>query len=290
MRFPTVFAFIITAHHFSGCASDYSPRAELSNIQTVGVAIPPGSSEPSNAKDVLQLYNLTVAEDRLKNSAVGAGSGAGIGAVAGVGASAIVGCPLTGPLWPICVTLFVGGGAVLGGGTGAIAGATIDTQEKVKTTQLHLYEVNQVLPEIKEDYLARTALQSRALQIARIHGNEVIYEPAVWNGERYVLTDSEKLVTDTNLVLKTMNIALNGKAKDDPVLTLYIDMQWDLNKYNPETGNDEAWDAMTASYKSKKRRLSEWLADGGALLRKEVETGIDHSLDYTFTDLPRIAQ
>lgn len=290
MRLPSVLAFGFIAMLIGGCASDYSPRADLSYVQIIGVTIPPDSFEPVNAEDVMQLYNLTVGEDRLKNSAVGAGTGAAVGAAAGVGASAIAGCPLTGPLWPFCVTLFVGGGALLGGGTGAIAGATVDTQEKVKTAQLHLYEVNRVLPDIKENYLAKPVLQGRALQIARMQGNEINYEPAAWNGERYVLTDSVELVTDTNLVLKTLNISLNGKANDDPVLTLHIDMQWDLTKYNPEAPNDEAWDSMTASYKSKKRRLSEWLADGGVSLRKEVETGIDYSLNNAFTDLPRMAR
>ena len=87
-----------------------------------------------------------------------------------------------------------------------------------------------------------------------------------------------------------MNISLNGKAKDDPSLTLSIDMQWDLTKYNPETKSDETWDAMTAGYKSKKHRLSEWLTDGGALLREEVDTGIEHSLKNAFADLPRMAR
>ena len=286
MRIPVALVFGSIAMLVGGCASDYSPRADLSSVQTVGVAISPDRGETGDAEDVIQLYNLTVGEDRLRNSAAGAGTGAAVGVAAGVGASAIAGCPLTGPLWPICVTLFVGGGAVVGGGTGAIAGATVDTQEKVKTAQLHLYEVNQVLPDIKENYLVMPVLQRRALQIARTQGNEIKYEPAAWNGERYVLTDSEELITDTNLVLKSMNITLNGKADDDPVLTLHIDMQWDLTKYNPETRSDEAWDSKTATYKTKKRRLSEWLADGGVLLRKEVDTGIDHSLNNAFTDLP----
>ena len=286
MRLSVALVFGSIAMLVGGCASDYSPRADLSNVQTIGVTISPESGEAGDAKDVMQLYNLTVGEDRLRNSVAGAGMGAAVGAAAGVGASAIAGCPLTGPLWPICVTLFVGGGAVLGGGTGAIAGATVETQEKVKTAQLHLYEVNQVLPDIKENYLAMPVLQRRALQIARTQGNEINYEPAAWNGERYVLTDSTELITDTNLVLKSMNITLNGKANDDPVLTLHIDMQWDLTKYNPETRSDEAWDSKTATYKTKKRRLSEWLADGGVLLRKEVDTGIDHSLNNAFNDLP----
>jgi hypothetical protein len=121
MRLSVALVFGSIAMLFGGCASDYSPRADLSNVQTIGVAISPDSGEAGDAKDVMQLYNLTVGKDRLRNSAAGAGTGAAVGAAAGVGASAIAGCPLTGPLWPICVTLFVGGGAVLGGGAGAIA-------------------------------------------------------------------------------------------------------------------------------------------------------------------------
>ena len=143
-----------------------------------------------------------------------------------------------------------------------------------------------MLPDIKENYLAKPVLQRRALQVAGTQGNQINYEPAAWNGERYVLTDSAELITDINLVLKSMKITLDGKAKDDPVLSLHIDMQWDLTIYNPETRNDEAWDSKTATYKTKKRRLSEWLADGGVLLREEVDTGIDHSLNSAFTDLP----
>ena len=41
----------------------------------------------------------------------------------------------------------------------------------------------------------------------------VMRAPAAWNGERYVLTDSEELITDTNLVLKSMNITLNRLLK-----------------------------------------------------------------------------
>ena len=66
---------VVTVVSASGCASNYSPRADLSTVETIGVVVPPGSSEPSGAEDVMQLYNLSVGEDRLKNSAVGAGAG-----------------------------------------------------------------------------------------------------------------------------------------------------------------------------------------------------------------------
>jgi len=294
MRFPIVLAFVITAIFVGGCASNYSPRADLSSVQAIGLAVPSEASESNEAEDVLHLYNHTVGEDRLKNSAVGAGKGAAIGGAAGIGVGAIaLGCTAGGPLVGICWAgaLLIGAGtAVLGGGTGAIAGATVDTQEQVQTAPVHLYEVNRILPDIKRDYLTSTALQGRALQIARLQDTEIDFEPAAWNGERYVLTDSIKLITDTNLALTTMNLSLNGKAEDDPLLTLNIDMQWDLTKYNPETKIDETWDAMTASYESRKHRLSEWLSDGGALLRAEVDAGIEYSLKNAFIDLPRMAR
>jgi hypothetical protein len=294
MRFPIVLAFVITAILVGGCASNYSPRADLSSVQTIGLSVPSEDNESNEAQDILQLYNRTVGEDRLKNSAVGAGKGAAIGGAAGIGVGAIaLGCTAGGPLVGMCwaAALLIGAGtAVLGGGAGAIAGATVDTQEQVQTAPVHLYEVSHILPDIKQDYLTSTALQGRALQIARLQDTEIDFEPAAWNGERYVLTDSIKLITDTNLALTTMNISLNGKAEDDPLLTLNINMQWDLTKYNHETKNDETWDAMIANYESRKHRLSEWLSDGGALLRTEVDTGIEYSLKNAFTDLPRMAR
>ena len=62
---------------------------------TMAVVVPPGSSDPSGAKDVMQLYNLSVGEDRLNNAAVGAGAGAAAGTAAGVG-TGIIGCTASG--------------------------------------------------------------------------------------------------------------------------------------------------------------------------------------------------
>lgn len=294
MRFLIVLAFVITAILVGGCASNYAPRADLSSVQTIGLAVPSEANESNEAEDVLQLYNRTVGEDRLKNSAVGAGKGAAIGGAAGIGVGAIaLGCTAGGPLVGMCwmAALLIGAGtAVVGGGAGAVAGATVDTQEQVQTAPVHLYEVSHILPEIKKDYLTSTALQERALQMARLQDTEIDFEPAAWNGERYVLTDSIKLISDTNLALTTMNVSLTGKAEDDPLLTLNIDMQWNLTKYNVETKSDETWDAMTANYESRKHRLSEWLSDGGALLKAEVDTGIEYSLKNAFTDLPRMVR
>ncbi len=87
-----------------------------------------------------------------------------------------------------------------------------------------------------------------------------------------------------------MSVSLNGKAENNPNVRLNVSMQWVLTKYNPETQNDEAWDAMTASYKSEQHLLSEWLTDSGALLMAEVDTGIQYSLTDAFSDLPSMAQ
>jgi len=259
-----------------GCAADYTRRADISSVQAIGVVVPPGASEPGGAKDVMQLYNLTVGEDRVKNAAVGAGAGAAAGTAAGIGAGAIIGCTAGGPLAPLCWGVVLISGAVLGGGVGAIAGATVDSQEQVATAPVHLYEVNRVLPGLTQDYLASPVLQARALQFVREQATAVDFVPAVWNGERYAPVAAATPMaptTDVNLVLTGMNVSLNGKAKDDPNLILSIVMHWALTKYDPDTQTDEVWDAMSAAYESKQHRLSEWLTDGGALLKGEVIRG-----------------
>jgi hypothetical protein len=57
----------------AGCASNYEPKPDLESVETIGVVLPDESSEPLEAGDTIQLYNRTVGQDRLKNSAVGAG-------------------------------------------------------------------------------------------------------------------------------------------------------------------------------------------------------------------------
>ena len=290
MRIHITLAFVITAILIGGCASDYSPRADLSTVQNIGLVVPPGASEPQGAENVMQLYNLTVGEDRLKNSAVGAGAGAAVGTAVGIGAAALTGCALTGPWAPACWVVFGGGGAILGGGTGAIAGATVDTQERVQTAPLHLYEVDRVLPDLKRDYLAEEVLQDRALHIARKQETDINFVPAAWNDKRYAPTESMVPITDINIVLTVMNVSLSGKAKEDPNVILNVDMQWSLTKYIPETQSDEVWDVMRSSYESKRHRLSEWLAEDGALLQTEVDRGIEHSLTNSFSGLPGMIQ
>jgi hypothetical protein len=104
---------------------------------TIGVIVPPGSSEPKGAGDVLQLNNRTVGEDRVKNSAAGAAAGT----AAGIGVG-LLGCTAAAFMAPLCWTVVLVSGAVVGDGTGAIAGATLDTQEEVAAAPVHLYEVN----------------------------------------------------------------------------------------------------------------------------------------------------
>lgn len=283
---------VVTVLSASGCASNYSPRADLSTVETIGVVVPPGSSEPSGAEDVMQLYNLSVGEDRLKNSAVGAGAGAAVGSAAGAGAGAILGCSAAVYIGPVCWAIVIGAGALLGGTTGAVAGATVDTQEPVDAAPLHVYEVNQVLPELTDDYLASPVLQARALHMVRDQGTPVNFVPASWNGQRYAptaLAYREDPGTDVNLVLTAMRVSMNGKAKEDPKLILRIDVRWALTRYNPETQEDEVWDAMAASHESKRHRLSKWLANDGELLKKEANTGLHAVLTYAFSDLPQMA-
>jgi len=292
-RLCLALALGITAILAGGCAADYTRRADLSSVQTIGVVVPPGASEPGGAKDVMQLYNLTVGEDRLKNAAVGAGAGAAAGTAAGIGAGAIIGCTAGGPLAPLCWGFVLISGAVVGGGVGAIAGATVDSQEQVATAPVHLYEVNRVLPDLTQYYLASPVLQARALRFVREQGAEVNFVPAVWDGERYApvgAATSMAPTTDVNLVLTEMSVSLNGKAKDDPNLILSIVMQWALTKYDPDTQTDEIWDAMSASYVSKQHQLSEWLTGDGALLKEKVNTGIGESLTDAFSDLPRMVR
>lgn len=294
MRFPIIPAFVITTFIIGGCASNYSPRADLSSVQTIGVVIPSESSGPREANDVIQLYNLTETQDRLRNSAVGAGTGAGVGSAAGVGAGALIGCTGLGPIAPACWGVFIAAGALMGGTTGAIAGAVVDTElEQVDTAPVHLYEVNRVMPDLTQDYLANRMLQERALQTVQELDTEINFVPATWNNERYIpdkAATSVSTATDINLVLTSMSVSLNGKAENDPNVSLNVSMQWVLTKYNPETQKDEAWDSMTASYRSEQYPLSEWLADSGVQLMAEVDTGIQHSLTYSFSDLPNMAQ
>jgi hypothetical protein len=272
----------------AGCASNYEPKPDLESVETIGVVLPDESSEPLEAGDTIQLYNRTVGEDRLKNSAVGAGSGAAVGTAVGIGTAALTGCALTGPWAPLCWIVFAGGGAVLGGGTGAVAGATVDTQERVDVAPVHLYEVNKMLSALQRSYLARSDLEERALRLVRQRNPAITFLPAASEGNRYRLVAKEQLegpYTDVNLVLSDLRVQFAGKAKNDPKIALTVHTQWALKRYDSSTRMNSNWDVLTGDYQSKKHRLSEWLDDDGSLLMSEVDKGLDESLTNAFSSL-----
>jgi hypothetical protein len=288
MQLQTILALGITVIFAGGCASDYSPRADLSSVQTIGVVVPPGSSEPQDAVNVIQLYNRTAGEDRLKNSAVGAGSGAAAGTAIGLGTAGLAGCALTGPWAPVCWVIFGGGGAILGGGTGAIAGATVDTQEQVEAAPVHLYEVNKVLPGIQGEYLNNAGLEQRALRLVNRNIAGINFTPAEPDGKRYRLIASgvtETTYSDVNLVLSDLRAQLEGKAENEPKVALSIYARWSLTKYDPATNANAEWDILEGNYKSEKFQLSEWLAEDGALLNSHIDIGLESSFSSAFAAL-----
>lgn len=272
----------------AGCASNYEPKPDLKSVETIGVVLPDESVELLEAGDTMQLYNRTVAEDRLKNSAVGAGTGAAVGTTIGIGAAALTGCALSGPLAPLCWIIFGGGGAILGGGTGAVAGATVDTQERVEAAPVHLYEVNKVLPALQRSYFERSGLEKRTLRLVRQRNPAISFMPAASEGNRYCLVTKGKpdgSYTDVNLVLSDLRVEFAGKAENDPKIALIVHTQWALKKYDSSANLNSDWDVLTGDYKSKKHRLSEWLDDDGSLLMSEVDKGLDASLTNAFSSL-----
>lgn len=271
-----------------GCASNYEPKPDFESVETIGVVLPNESSETLEAEGTIQLYNRTVGEDRLKNSAVGAGTGAAVGTAVGIGTAALTGCALTGPWAPLCWIVFAGGGAVLGGGTGAVAGATVDTQERVEVAPVHLYDVNKVLPALHRSYFAKSDLEKRTLRLVRRRNPAISFMPAASEGNRYRLVAEEKLkgpYTDVNLVLSDLRVQFVGKAKNDPKIALIIHTQWALKRYDSSTNLNSNWDILTGDYQSKKHRLSEWLDEDGSLLMTEVDKGLDESLINAFSNL-----
>ena len=288
MRIPIVITSTITAIFVVGCASNYSPRPDLSSVQTIGLVVPVNKTESQSADGVMQLYDRTVTEDRLKNSAVGAGTGAAVGSVAGVGAGAIIGCTAGGPFAPFCWGLVIVSGAVLGGGTGAIAGATVDTQEQVKAAPVHIFEVNKVLPSLQHDYLTNANLEERALRLAGRQFPSIDFITAEPDGDRYRLVKNDPSgasYSDVSLVLSDFHMQLEGKAENDPNLSLSIFTQWLLKRYDSSTGITDDWDIVEGNYQSEKYELSVWLADNGALLRSHVNDGIESSFKNAFSAL-----
>ena len=293
IRFHFVLIFGIAVVLTGGCASDYSPRADLSSVRTIGVVVPSDLSDSRNAEGPPKSPNLPAPDEPAKNSASGAGAGAGaaVGTVAGITAGALTICTGTGPLLLVCFGAFLAGGAVLGATAGASAAEDIQAQPDI--APIHRYEVSRLLPDLKRDYLASSVLRERALQTARAQGTGINFVPAAWNGDRYAriaATGSSPAVTDVNLVLTAMSLSLDGEAKEDQTVLLKFGMQWTLTKFDPTTRNDQVWDAMSAGYQSSERRLSEWLDDNGALLKSEVESALEKSLTDAFSDLPSMAQ
>jgi len=272
----------------AGCASNYEPKPDLNSVETIGIVLPDESVEPLEAGNTMQLYNRTVVEDRLKNSAVGAGTGAAVGTTIGIGAAALAGCTVSGPLAPLCWIMLGGAGAVLGGGTGAVAGATVDTQERVEVAPVHLYEVNKVLPALQRSYFERADLEERTLRLVRRRNPAISFMPAASEGGRYCLVidgKREGSYTDVNLVLSDLRVEFAGKAENDPKIALTVHTQWALKKYDSSTNLNSDWDVLTGDYQSKQYRLSEWLDDDGSLLMSEVNKGLDASLTSAFSSL-----
>ena len=271
-----------------GCASSYDPKPNLEPFETIGIVLPSETGESLEAGDVIQLYNLTVGEDRLKNSAKGAGAGAAVGSAAGIGAGAMLGCTAGGPLAPFCWGLLLATGAVVGGGTGAIAGATVDTQEQVEVAPVHQYEMNMVLPALQRGYLTGSELEERVLRLVRQRNPAISFMPAVSDGNRYRLVGKEQLeepYTDVNLVLSDLRVQFSGKAENDPRVALSVHTQWALKRYDSATNQNSNWDVLAGDYQSKKRHLSEWLADDASLLMSAVDRGLDESLIRAFSSL-----
>lgn len=288
MRFYNIPEFVIITLLIGGCASDYSPRADLSAYHTIGVYIPPESSAPHSAGDVLQLNNRTVGEDRVKNSAVGAGAGVATGTAIGIGTAALTGCALTGPWAPLCWIVYVGGGAVIGGSTGAVAGAFVDTQEKVPAAPVHLYQVNHVLPTLQRDYLSNSELEQRALKLIRAQIPDTKFIPTEPEGDRYRFTMQENIgasYSDVTLVLSDFRVQLEGKAENDPKVALSIYAQWSLRKYDSVTMLNPDWDVLEGKYQSDRYELTEWLSNDGELLRNDLDNGLESSFNNAFAGL-----
>jgi hypothetical protein len=233
----------------------------------------------------MQLY--AIGDDRLVTSAAGAGAGAAVGTGAGVVAGGVIGCAGLGPLALPCWGAVVAAGAVVGGAGGAVAGAMTDPDDPIDAAPVHLYAVNEVLPDLSREYLSAAIIEDRALKNVRSKQMPIDFVPAAWNGQRYTAADPG---TDVNLILTAMVVTLTGKAADDPKVSVAIGMQWTLTKYDAETQNDDIWDAWSVSHESKKRRLSKWLDDDGALLKAELDTGIDKALSAAFSEMPSMAK
>ena len=91
--------------------------------------------------------------------------------------------------------------------------------------------------------------------------------------------------TDVTLVLSELGVVLAGKAKKDPRLSLSVRTQWALTTYDASANLSSSRGIYAGIYKSTKHPLSEWLADEGALLRSQLDKGLEEWLTGAFSSL-----
>lgn len=269
---------------FSACATTYDPKPNLTSVQQIGVFVPSDPASSMMAENLVHMTNITKTEDVAKNTAIGGG----VGGLAGAGIGALVGLSC-GPLAPFCVPAF----AAAGGAAGLIAGAVgggigADGQEPVKVSQVHLYEVNKVLPRIKREILSGQALQSRALRLVREQEPGIVFTPVARTANGYVVSGSRQIgiqYSDVNLVLRELRILLSGKAEDDPTLVLSVQTEWTLIEHSQGEGRYDTWAIFIGNYESKGYLLSEWLAADGTLLETRLDEGLQESMNDALSGL-----
>ncbi len=62
-------------------------------------------------------------------------------------------------------------------------------------------------------------------------------------------------------------------------------MQWALTRDDAPSKTHSTLRVISGGYRSEKYPLSEWLADDGALLKRQVNEGLEASLTDAFSDL-----
>lgn len=288
IRFLIVLVVGIISICAGGCASDYSVRDDLSSVQSIGLAVPTETIESIRAEDFIQLFDDTIEENRLKNSAVGAGKGAAIGTVTGVGVGALLGCAATGPYAPICWATIMVPAVVAGAGTGVAQVADTDTRERVAIDATQIYGVKRALQDIQDDYLTKNNLEKRAIRVVRRNIPDVKIIPVEPDEDRYRFVEnhfSETKYSDINLLLTSLNIRLEGKREDQPKASLFVDTTWLLTKNDSSMTSNVEFNVVEGSYQSEYFYLSEWLAEDGTLLTDHIGSGLDYSFNRAFTDL-----
>ena len=80
-----------------------------------------------------------------------------------------------------------------------------------------------MLPSLQRDYLTRPDLERRVLRLVRREYPSVNFVPVVRDGERYRLENAVRPAapyTDVNLVFSGFRVVLDGKATNEPRVTL----------------------------------------------------------------------